>query len=174
MEKCKEDWFAVVRQGEDVIPVFLVIAQDRREAKLWAHRLICEIEERAKNAKEVLPFSPREAGILDLGEFYEAIGLEASCSSGFQTWYTYSRLNFLRFQLHYEMQQAAPALHSEAGVVRAWRDLEEMISNFLVMANEPEKHSPGEMCFTCGMLTGCMIGQQYMLENSDPSGRSIN
>jgi hypothetical protein len=157
----KADWFSVARQAGDVIPVLLVVADSRPEAEVWAKRHLAEVVELASQQRVELPFTAEEVALYDREEFHQLIGSKARASSTFRAWYTYSRLNFLRFRLDWELRQSVVPEQAR----RVWRNLEEMLSLFLQAPGLGVGHDPGKACFGCRWIADCAPGKHYVLEH---------
>lgn len=157
----KGEYFSVAIEGEDKIPVFLTLADDWDEARLWADKQLRELAEVAQKNHVPLPFDPATVKLFDRDNFLEQIGVEAASSSAFRLWYAFSRIGYLRRRL-------GPLIEALSGsecadLQRIWANLDDSLDKYIRLPFSEEDHEPGVECFTCSGLATCEKGQRYTL-----------
>lgn len=178
----------VARNGEYVIPVLMVVTDCKVTATQWAQRLLAKIVEQAKRNKVPMPFDPKEVSLYNREEFNKIIGTADQESPIFSSWYTYSKFNFLRFRMGWELARVRPALRSlgltpgslallfscVAETERAWLNLDTLMTQKMDDTLGETGHDPGEECFVCPGLTQCTKGKKFILENQNSPKQLVN
>jgi len=179
VKRFSEEYYTVAFDGEDTIPVFLTLADDRVDAQFWADKQMQELIEETNKRKVSLPFDPTQVRLLDRAAFLEQIGDAAASSGAFRTWSVFSRIAYFRRRISafinsmIDLQSPESGQHDTGLLGRLWFNLDDTLETSSRMSFLEGEHEPGVECFSCSELPDCERGQHYTLAHNPRMTKQI-